>query len=259
MDPSDVLRNPRLAAGLHRLYLVSVSGNTIANIRAAREFSEVAVAITASPNSRLAAASKAGVMPVEFSRAGDAATAGSASFVLSAIACVSLVCDIRGAIRDVSETFERARLDASEIRVEGSLYMLGDLLTYPLAMYGAAKFYEVLGYDARYVRTEQFSHMELFSARRGDTVLFLEVPGARTYGLLDTLGEAGINAVIPGSMRGAAPGAKGADAESDFSHALYCAFLTQMMALNMADRRNLEECHFVDARTMRHASNASIY
>ena len=41
-------------------------------------------------------------------------------------------------------------------------------------MYCAAKFYELLGYDAHYCRIEQFSHMELFSAQKGDTVLVFE-------------------------------------------------------------------------------------
>ena len=41
-------------------------------------------------------------------------------------------------------------------------------------MYCAAKFYEILGYDAHYSRIEQFSHMELFSAKKGDTVIIFE-------------------------------------------------------------------------------------
>ena len=42
---------------------------------------------------------------------------------------------------------------------------LGNLHTFPIAMFCAAKFYEVMGYDVHYSRIEQFSHMELFSAK----------------------------------------------------------------------------------------------
>ena len=60
MDPSDILRNPGLVSGLHHLYLISVSGRTSANIRAARRFAGTTVAITADPGSRLARAAGAG-------------------------------------------------------------------------------------------------------------------------------------------------------------------------------------------------------
>ena len=58
--------------------------------------------------------------------------------------------------------------------VSKRIFVLGNLFTFPLAMYCAAKFYEILGYDAHYSRIEQFSHMELFSAQKGDTVIIFE-------------------------------------------------------------------------------------
>ena len=60
-------------------------------------------------------------------------------------------------------------------KVSKRIFVLGNLFTFPLAMYCAAKFYEILGYDAHYSRIEQFSHMELFSAQKGDTVIIFEM------------------------------------------------------------------------------------
>ena len=54
-------------------------------------------------------------------------------------------------------------------------------------MYCAAKFYELLGYDVHYCRIEQFSHMELFSAKRGDTVIIFEEKNPHTKQLGENL------------------------------------------------------------------------
>ncbi len=63
-------------------------------------------------------------------------------------------------------------LNAKKSRVTKRIFVLGNLHTFPIAMYCAAKFYEVLGYNVQYSKIEQFSHMELFSAKTGDTNYF---------------------------------------------------------------------------------------
>ena len=173
--------------------------------------------------------------------------------------------------------FECAERDAARIRVRGSLYILGGAMTYPLAMYAAAKFYEVLGYDARHVRTEQFSHMEVFSAHEGDTVMLFEEPRGRILDLVGSLGEAGLHAFCasPSDSAAAAAGGRsgagdagdsdggggtgGRGSRAEVSRVLYYAFLSQLLTLRIADEAGITECHYVSATRLRGASNAAIY
>ena len=252
VDPSDIIRNRRLADS-RRLYLVSISGNTVANIRAAR-MSGDSVAVTSRPLSRLAGAAGS-VIRLDFPHAG-VTTSGSISFTSSALACISLAGGLGGGWNpagrrgELSRIFGGAEHDACRLKVTGSLYVLGNLLTYPLAMYTAAKFYEVLGYDARYARIEQFSHMELFSAHPGDSVLILEEPNRRTRALTAALSDAGIRASVPAGIPGGGEAVR---------QVLYCAFLAQLLTLRLAEVMNRTECHFVTSGSLRGASNAMIY
>lgn len=274
-DPSELAEGPAHASlppEGKTPYLISVSGETAANVRAA-EACRNAVAVTANPDSRLAALVSGRVVPLDFPRTG-ASTAGSISFTSSVLACLSLVNP--GALRQLAmharSMFERAERDAAQIRVRGSLYILGGAMTYPLAMYAAAKFYEVLGYDARHVRTEQFSHMEVFSAHEGDTVMLFEEPRRRISGLVGSLREAGLHAFCAspldsttasgggiGSGGGGGSGTDGRGPRAAAPRVLYYAFLSQLLTLRIADEAGITECHYVSATRLRGASNAAIY
>lgn len=281
-DPSELAEGPAPASpppGRRVPYLISVSGETAANVRAAGAFSD-AVAVTANPDSRLAALASGRIVPLDFPRTG-VSTAGSISFTSSVLACISLVNPgaLRPLARHARSMFERAERDAARIRIRGSLYILGGAMTYPLAMYAAAKFYEVLGYDARHARTEQFHHMEVFSAREGDTVMLFEEPRGRTSDLVGPLREAGLHAfcVSPSDPAAAADDCNGADGAAGgvdgsgtggnggrgpharASRVLYYAFLSQLLTLGIADESDISECHYVSAARLRGASNAAIY
>jgi len=300
-DPSDLAEEgpapASLPPGRRVPYLISVSGETAANLRAAGACRN-AVAVTANPDSRLAALASGRVVPLDFPRTG-VSTAGSISFTSSVLACISLVSP--GALRPLAgharSMFEHAERDAAQIQVRGPLYILGGVMTYPLAMYAAAKFYEVLGYDARHARTEQFSHMEVFSAHEGDTVMLFEEPRGRMSDLVGSLKEAGLHAFCasPPDSAAAAGGYSGDDGDGDdnndnddgrgaddvndsdgagtgtgtggghhgpyarASRVLYYAFLSQLLTLRIADESGIAECHYVSDARMRGASNAAIY
>ena len=273
-DPGDLaegLAPASLPPGRRVPYLISVSGETVANVRAACAYRN-AVAVTANPDSRLAALTPGRVVPLDFPRTG-VSTAGSISFTSSVLACLSLVNPgaLRTLARRASSVFESAERDAAQIRIRGSLYILGGAMTYPLAMYAAAKFYEVLGYDARHARTEQFSHMEVFSAHEGDTVMLFEEPRGRISDLVCSLGKAGLHAfcVSPsdsavaaggcGDSAGSSSGSAGSGPCTDASRVLYYAFLSQLLTLGIADELGIAECHYVSDARMRGASNAAIY
>ena len=234
----------RIGDGRQRdVYIVSVSGRTISNIRVAR-LARRSFAITSNPKSRLAGACT-GVIPLTFPNS-DAVTAGSISFLDSALTCISLVCECK--MPDARGIFRRASALAKKIRLQNRVFFLGNLHTYPVAMYAAAKLYELLGAQASYERLEQFSHMGLFSAKRGDTVVILEEKTAHAARLVRTMRRIGLHVIHPDPKSG--------DKMRQF---LFFTFLSQLVPLNEARRRGMRDCHFVTAKKLRGASDDMIY
>ena len=240
MDPLDLYQNKSLAKS-KQVYFVSISGNTITNIKVAK-IAKKAIAITAHPQSRLAKASdKTILLSSPNSRV---FTAGSISFLESALTCISLVKNFK--IPNVS-LFRKAQSSAKNVKLSKRIFVLGNLHTFPIAMYCAAKFYEILGYDVHYSRLEQFSHMELFSAQKGDTVIIFEEKNPHTKQLGKNLKNVGINVVHPDLPK------------EKLSQVLFSIFFSQFISLNEAKKKRKKECHFVTAKKIRNVSNQMIY
>jgi len=241
MDPLDLYRNKQLVKSKH-VYFVSISGNTLTNIKVAKIAKRV-TAITAQSKSRLAKVSD-GIIPLSAPN-NNVFTAGSISFLESALTCISLVKEIK--IPRDSKLFFKAKTDAKNAKISKRLFILGNFFTFPLAMYCAAKFYELLGYDAHYSRIEQFSHMELFSVQKGDTVIIFEEKNTHTKQLGQNLKKIGINVIHPNI-----PSEK-------ISQMLYCTFFSQLVTLFEAKKKRKKDCHFVTAKKIRNVSNQMIY
>ncbi len=241
LDPLDLYKNKQLVKSKH-IYFVSISGNTLTNIKVAKIAKRV-TAITSKPESRLAKASDETILLTAPNN--QIFTAGSISFLDSALTCISLVKKI--SIPKDSKLFSKAKTDAKKAKVSKRIFVLGNLFTFPMAMYCAAKFYEILGYDAHYSRIEQFSHMELFSVQKGDTVIIFEEKNSHNKQLGRNLKKVGINVIHP-SM----PSAK-------MSQMIYCTFFSQLLALFEAKKKRKKDCHFVTAKKIRNVSNQMIY
>ncbi len=150
MDPLDLLKNKPIAKS-KTVYFVSISGNTISNIKVAK-IAKKALAITSKPKSRLVKSCKESI--ILQSPNSDVFTAGSISFLESALTCISLVRPI--IIPKTNDIFKKAYSDAKKSKIGKKIFVLGNMHTFPVAMYCAAKFYELLGYDAHFERIEQF-------------------------------------------------------------------------------------------------------
>ncbi|HJU14646.1 MAG TPA: sugar isomerase [Candidatus Nitrosotalea sp.] len=241
-DPLDLIKNRRLLSG-RDLYLVSISGNTISNIRLAKIHGR-AVAITSQPKSRLAEECGRAIH-LKFCSTG-VQTAGSSSFLSSALTCISLVSKVK--VGNASRILQEARRTAKGIRLHGKVFVLGNLQTFPVAMFCAAKLYEVLGADAHYERIEQFSHMGLFSARRGDTVLLFEESSPHSENLVKALRGCGLAVKRVGLERG-----------SQLDKVVFLIFVSELVALYSARRKKLGECFFIEENGLRKASSSMIY
>ncbi len=241
MDPLDLYRNKHLVKS-KQVYFVSISGNTITNIKVAKS-AKKSIAITSKPKSRLAKVSDDVILLCAPNN--DVFTAGSISFLESALTCISLVRKIT--LSNPSALFLKAKISAKRSKISKKIFILGNLYTYPLAMYCAAKFYELLGYDAHYSRIEQFSHMELFSVKKGDTVIVFEEKNPHNSQLTRNLKKIGINVIHP-------------DIPSDkISQMLYCTFFSQLVTLYEAKKKRKKNCYFVTAKNIRNVSNQMIY
>jgi len=242
MDPLDLLKNKSIAKS-KTVYFVSISGNTISNIRVAK-IAKKAIAITSKPKSRLAKSCKESI--ILQSPNSDVFTAGSISFLESALTCISLVRPI--IITKTNDIFKKAYSDAKKSKIGRRIFVLGNMHTFPVAMYCAAKFYELLGYDAHFERIEQFSHMGLFSAKKGDTVIIFEEKNKHNTQLVKNLENVDLDVIQPVL-----------DSKNKISQIIYYTFFSQLLTLFEAKKRHKKNCHFVLAKKLRNVSDNMIY
>lgn len=251
LDPYDLLLKPTIAEGRH-VYVISVSGRTRTNIeaaKAARGFAKRITAITSDPRSALAESCD-DLIKLSFRRTGEL-TPGTVSFTTTLLACYSRVREPT-TIPDLRRMFDSCIRwsDGIELTAEGMIFMVGTGLGYCIAIYGAAKIYEVLGWKSQYQATEQFSHMELFSLSKEDFVLL--IPDSRQdkkmtqlEGLLASGGwnVAKINPID----------------NDDVANSIQTAVYLQVLAWRTALKLGLEECSFKRKGEHLRVSDAMIY
>ena len=241
LDPLDLSKYQKILRN-HHLYFVSISGNTISNIKLARR-SKISTAITANPKSRLGKVCD-DVIPLKFRNTGIQ-TAGSISFLASVLTCISLVTRFR--MPNFHNLFKMA-LKVSKRSVSGRVYVLGNLYSYPIAMFCAAKLQEVLGADVRYERIEQFSHMGLFSSRKGDTVLIFEKKNNHDEKLVRQIKKCGLHPILVDPPTNDLIG-----------QVIFFIFVSEFLSLHLAKIKNKKECFFVEEKKLRNASSSMIY
>jgi fructoselysine-6-P-deglycase FrlB-like protein len=241
-DPLDLLKNKKLVRD-SQVYLISISGNTISNVKLAKAIKN-GIGITANPQSKLAKNCKKTII-LNYENTG-VLTAGSISFLASFMTCLSLVSKIT--IRNVSIIYKNAETQSKKVSLRGKVFLLGNLHTFPLAMFGAAKLYEVTGLDAHYERIEPFSHMGLFSAKKGDTVIIFENRNKHNFMLANVLKRYGLNVICFD------PKTKNMQ-----EIILFFIFVSEFMALYHAKKKNQKDVYFVKAKKLRHVSSSMIY
>ena len=241
LDPLDLSKYTKILRN-HYLYFISISGNTLSNIKLARK-SKTSTGMTANPSSRLGKACS-DVIPLKFGNTG-VQTAGSISFLASALTCISLVTKFR--MPNFRNLFKMA-LKVSKKPVSGRVYVLGNLYSLPVAMFCAAKLQEVLGSDVRYERIEQFSHMGLFSSRKGDTVIIFEKANKHNQKLIEQIRKCGLVPILMDPP-----------ANDPIGQVIFFIFVSELLSLHLAKIKNRKECFFVEEKKLRNASSFMIY
>lgn len=241
-DPLDLLKN-RSIIKKNQVYIISISGNTVSNINVAK-IAQSATAITLNKNSKLVKICSK-YIALNYPNSG-VFTSGSIGFITSALTCISLVSKFR--LRNVSKLFKKALTNSKKIKLGKKVFILGNLHTFPIAMYAAAKFYEVLGIDAHYERIEQFLHMGLFSAKQGDTVIIFEEKNSHNSRIIKNLKKLGLNVFQPNGIP-----------KDKISQIIFFTFFSQLTPLFFAKKNHQKECYFVSAKKLRAASSNMIY
>lgn len=241
-DPLDLLKN-RSIIKKNQVYIISISGNTVSNINVAK-IAQSATAITLNKNSKLVKICSK-YIALNYPNSG-VFTSGSIGFITSALTCISLVSKFR--LRNVSKLFKKALTNSKKIKLGKKVFILGNLHTFPIAMYAAAKFYEVLGIDAHYERIEQFLHMGLFSVKQGDTVIIFEEKNSHNSRIIKNLKKLGLNVFQPNGI-----------IKDKISQIIFFTFFSQLTPLFFAKKNHQKECYFVSAKKLRAASSNMIY
>jgi glutamine---fructose-6-phosphate transaminase (isomerizing) len=265
--PLDIIKNPLLAKR-RNLFIVSISGNTQANIMAAKiakkHGASNITAITARPSSRLAKSCNE-IIELKYRNTGIA-TAGTISFTASIIKCISLITQLQ-LPSNLGEIYNRAEKQAkqaiskiddksnsSSSSISDSCYfILGNGQLHAIAMYGSLKFNEVFGVRAMAYPTEEFCHSPLFSIQETDHAIVLgdddddKNNNNSSLKLSKRLNEEGFSSVHVGFKN------KGIEL------LLSATFFIQLVLLKLAQKYGLTICHFLSNEKLLRVSSDFIY
>jgi fructoselysine-6-P-deglycase FrlB-like protein len=261
--PIDIIKNPLLVKR-RNLFIVSISGNTQANIMAAKiakkHGASNITALTARPSSRLAKFCDQ-IIELKYRNTGIA-TAGTISFTASMIKCISLITQLHlpsniGEIYNCAEKQAKQAIskidDKSNSSSSNSCYfILGNGQLHAIAMYGSLKINEVFGVRAMAYPAEEFCHSPLFSIQETDQAIVLgddddDDDNNNSRKLSKRLNEEGFSSVYVGFQN------KGIEL------LLSATFFIQLVLLKLAQKYGLTSCHFLSNKKLLRVSSDFIY
>ena len=260
--PIDIIKNPLLVKR-RNLFIVSISGNTQANIIAAKiakkHGASNITALTARSSSRLAKFCDQ-IIELKYRNTGIA-TAGTISFTASMIKCISLITQLHlpsniGEIYNCAEKQAKQAIskidDKSNSSSSSSCYfILGNGQLHAIAMYGSLKINEVFGVRAMAYPAEEFCHSPLFSIQETDQAIVLGDDDNNNNNssrkLSKRLNEEGFSSVHVGFQN------KGIEL------LLSATFFIQLVLLKLAQKYGLTSCHFLSNEKLLRVSSDFIY
>lgn len=249
VDPYVLHESPDIARGKD-VYFISVSGRTRANIATAKTISRIcrsSVAITANQEGPLASeVDRVIVMPYT----GTPKLPGTLSFSFSLL--IALLLALPSVDCDFKTIFSKSRPAARKFKISdlGVTYVLGNGAAYGVSLYATAKLNELLGGRSHPELLEEFSHMELFSLSRSDTVnVFPQFDSKKLASrLCKSLHRDGYSGV---SLQ--------AWGRNDIERIFHSVFLVQQGVIEAAMKRGLIRPYFLDAEKLLKTSDAMIY
>jgi glucosamine 6-phosphate synthetase-like amidotransferase/phosphosugar isomerase protein len=249
IDPYTLISAPGLSKN-RAVVFISVSGRTRSNVTAAEKVKPLAertIAVTADSASPLAkVTSEVTLIPYDY----RPRTPGTLSFTLSLLATLKLASAYTQC--DFPQVFEQAATRTPRLRVskDDTTFFLGNHAAFAIAQYATAKTYEIFGSHAQGALLEEFSHMELFSLRKKDTVNVFQTadPAERGERLVDLLRERGYSAALIERH--------GTNEVEEVFHAV---FVVQLAILRQMKERGIITPSFVKSHQRLEVSDMMIY
>lgn len=256
-SPIDIIKN-HLLVKRRNLFVVSISGNTQANILAAKIAKKHGVgtisALTARSSSRLAKSCDQTIV-LKYKNTGIT-TAGTISFTLSMIKCISLSTELQlpANLRKIYNHAEKqakqaiSKIDNRNNNSSTSYFILGNSQLHAIALYGALKFNEIFGVKAMAYPAEEFCHSPLFSIKETDQAIVLGGDDDdNSRNLSKRLNEEGFSSVHVGFKR------------TGIELLLQSTFFIQLFALKLAQKYGLTSCYFLRNKKLLRVSSDFIY
>jgi fructoselysine-6-P-deglycase FrlB-like protein len=273
-SPIDIIKNPLLVKS-RKLFIVSISGNTQANILAAKiakkHGASTITALTARSSSRLAKSCDK-IIELRYRNTGIN-TAGTISFTASMIKCISLSTqlhmpsdlrklynhaekqaeqvmgevDHKSSISDNNNNNNNIAIGSSNSNSSRSYFLLGDGPLYAIAKYGTLKFNEVFGAKALAYPAEEFCHSPLFSIKEADQAIVLGDGDENNRKLSKRLNEEGFSSIYVEFKN------------TGIELLLQATFFIQLFVLKLAQKYGLTTCHFLMNKKLLKMSSDFIY
>jgi fructoselysine-6-P-deglycase FrlB-like protein len=256
-SPIDIIKN-HLLVKRRNLIVVSISGNTRANILAAKIAKKHGVgtisALTARSSSRLA---KSCDQTIELKyKSTGINTAGTISFTLSMIKCISLSTELQ-LPSNIRKMYIRAdkqarqaisKIDDKSNSSNTSYFILGNSQLHAIALYGTLKFNEIFGAKAMAYPAEEFCHSPLFSIKNIDQAIVLGGDADNNSRKLSKrLNEEGFSSVHVGFK------------STGIELLLESTFFMQLFVLKLAQKYGLTSCYFLRNKKLLKVSSDFIY
>jgi len=250
--PTDILTNPDIL-NERTAYFISITGNTLDNIAAARMAKRKGiktVAITRERRSKLAAICDE-LIELKYRRTG-VTTSGSIGFSASLLTCLSLVRSVNH-IPDLTSLIEEADkiswrlLQTQEFT---SYTIMSSGLLFPIAVYGALKINEILGIRSYAYTIDEFFHAPIFGVTETDRLIAIDSRESFSRIRLPRSGSIGLNL---------------SKVDLDFPPSKYLTmlflslFTLQLFVIKTAVRQGLKACTFLTNENALKVSSNYIY
>ena len=270
-SPIDIIKNPLLVKS-RNLFIISISGNTQANILAAKiakkHGASTITALTARSSSRLAKSCDQ-IIELRYRNTGII-TSGTISFTASMIKCISLSTQLHMP-SDLRKLYNHAEKQAEQVMGKvyhksssnnnniaigssysnssnsSSYFLLGDGLLYAITKYGTLKFNEVFGAKALAYPAEEFCHSPLFSIKEADQAIVLGDGDGNNRKLSKRLNEEGFSSIYVEFKN------------TGIELLLQATFFIQLFVLKLAQKYRLTTCHFLMNKKLLKMSSDFIY
>jgi fructoselysine-6-P-deglycase FrlB-like protein len=262
--PMDIVTNPNLAKDRSAVVLISVSGRTRANIlaaQAARRADTTTIALTSSPESRLAKTCDKTIQ-LNYKSCGIT-TSGTISFTASLVACLSLG-GYATRLPLLADIYNKALGKAMEVADvmprPCSCIVLASGMFFPVASYMALKFNEVFGARAYAYDTDEFCHSPIFGTTKSDQLIILgqssKTSKTSTNNIPKEL-ESTFSCTFVECRSSSDPN------PDPLESLLSGIFTVQLVILSLAKKYRLNECYFLQntpiSKTLLRTSSNLIY